>query len=305
MRFAAIGRTRTLLNSIRLLIERGHTLSCIATSKTPSYCGTSPEEFDRIAKDHHVPLIYGSALEHSMGVLNYTRTDVAISVNWPTLIQEPILSTFKYGILNAHAGDLPRYRGNAVANWAILNAESQIGLTIHRMVEALDAGPIYQKSFLKLCSQSYIGDIYDWIEQETPELFARALDSLQSGTVSPLDQSNSGVTLLRAYPRKPEDSRIDWTNTNEYIHRLIRASSRPFSGAFATTESGETIIIWRAEPHTPPYEFLAIPGQVCEIVNGDPLIACGSGMLRLSEVSDSQGQDARPKILSSMRNRLR
>ena len=305
MRFAAIGRTRTLLNSIRLLIERGHTLSCIATSKTPSYCGTSPEEFDRIAKDHHVPLIYGSALEHSLGVLNYTRTDVAISVNWPTLITGPLLSTFKHGILNAHAGDLPRYRGNAVANWAILNGESQIGLAIHRMVEELDAGPIYQKSFFQLNSQTYIGDVYDWIEQETPELFARTLDSLPSGTVSPLDQSNSRVTPLRAFPRKPEDSRIDWSNSNEYNHRLIRASSRPLSGAFATTESDETIIIWRAELYAPPYEFLAVPGQVCENIEGDPLIACGSGMLRLTEVTDAQEQDARPIILSSMRNRLR
>jgi|CXWL01.1.fsa_nt_gi methionyl-tRNA formyltransferase len=304
MRFAAFGRTRILLDSIRLLIARGHTLTCIATSKTSSYCGTTFEEFDQFAKDHHVPLILGSALDHSLGVLNYTHSDVAISVNWPTLIKEPLLSTFKHGILNAHAGDLPRFRGNAVANWAILNGESQIGLTIHRMVAELDAGPIYLKSCFPLSDQSYIGDVYAWIEQETPELFARTLDALQSGTAVPHEQSTAGIIPLRAFPRKPEDSRIDWLQSSDQIHCLLRASSRPFSGAYAVTENSERVTIWRADIFIPPYEFLAIPGQICFAEEDDPVIACGSGMIRLTEVTDSHGQDARPMILSSLRNRL-
>lgn len=304
MRFAAFGRTRILLDSIRLLIARGHTLTCIATSKTSSYCGTTFEEFDQFAKDHHVPLILGSALEHSLGVLNYTRSDVAISVNWPTLIKEPLLSTFKHGILNAHAGDLPRYRGNAVANWAILNRETQIGLTIHRMVAELDAGPIYLKSYFPLSDQTYIGEVYAWIERETPELFSRTLDSLQSGSISPQDQSSTGMIPLRVFPRKPEDSRIEWSQSSDQIHRLIRASSRPFSGAYAMTENGERVSIWRAELFTSPNDFLAVPGHVCFTEQDDPVIACGSGMIRMIEVTDSHGQDARPMILSSLRNRL-
>lgn len=237
-------------------------------------------------------------------MLNFTHSDIAISVNWPTLIKEPLLSTFKHGILNAHAGDLPRYRGNAVANWAILNGESQIGLTIHRMVAELDAGPIYLKSYFPLSDQLYIGDVYAWIERETPELFARTLDSLQSESISPQDQMNTGIIPLRVFPRKPEDSRIDWSQSSDQIHRLIRASSRPFSGAYAMTENSEPVTIWRAECFTPPNEFLAIPGQVCFAERDDPVIACGSGMIRLTEVTDSIGQDARPMILSSLRNRL-
>lgn len=293
MRVAIIGRTTSLVATARLLIARGHQIGVIVTPY-------KDQEFLSLATDCGLELIVSTKLNSDSvtAQLRRAKCDVAVSVNWITLIKDEALSCFQYGILNAHGGDLPRYRGNACQNWAILRDENQIGLCIHKMAPELDAGPVYAREFFALSSHTYITDVYAWLARRIPEMFADSLDKIMTG-VAPTPQVNDPRKALRCYPRRPEDSRIDWNRSAEEIHRLVRASSYPFDGAFCFLEDSRKLVIWRAEVFEPIGQHIAMPGQPCEPIEGDPIIACGSGFLRLTDVSVDKAE-----INRSVRSRL-
>src|SRR5690606_24316750 len=96
------------------------------------------------------------------------EADVCLSVNWTTVLKQPFLDRFPHGILNAHAGDLPRYRGNATLNWAILNGETEACLTVHRMVEALDAGPIALQKRRPIGPADDMSVLSAWLDKVIP-----------------------------------------------------------------------------------------------------------------------------------------
>ena len=138
-------------------------------------------------------------------------------------------------------------------------------------------------------------------------MFYKAVDKITKG-IEPTPQSES-IVPLRCYPRKPEDSRINWGSAAKDIHALIRASSHPFEGAFCFTEKNQCIRIFRAVLYKPKYEFCAIPGQVCFIDKGIAYISCGdkSTMVGITEYSVEQAsqKDSEYIICSSLRNRLK
>jgi methionyl-tRNA formyltransferase len=222
-------------------------------------------------------------------------------------IEADTLAIPQHGFFNVHPGDLPRYRGNACPNWAILNGDDHIGLCVHKVVPELDGGPVLLRERFALSPDTYIGEIYDWWLARSPELLCEAVRLFQTGENTLEEQPSDPKTWLRGYPRRPEDSRIDWSQPAEFVHRLVRASSRPFAGAYALLEGETRVTVWRAEVHKHQGDFLAIPGQVLTVEGGHPIVACGENTLRLNEVSvegcgtDEEGM---ARIGKSLRNRL-
>lgn len=305
MRVAVLGRTHWLLDSAELIARTGHEIALVATAAAAPEYRVREADFADLASRHDAPF-------HAMPDVNSTSfvealaasgAEVAISVNWPALIREAACTTPRFGILNAHAGDLPRYRGNACPNWAILNDEPHIGLCVHAMDPyALDAGPIFARDRLALTPDTYVGDVYAWMDRSVPALFVRALVNLTQPDFVPEDQSTSGVRPLRTYPRRPEDGLIDWTRDAASILRLIRASSRPFVGAFSYLDGQERIVVWRARLATMDHDVVAVPGQILgRSANGQPLVACGTGVI---EIEESQSSSGRP-LPGANRYRLR
>ncbi|WP_176562777.1 methionyl-tRNA formyltransferase [Paracoccus liaowanqingii] len=292
-----------LVNAARAVADQGHQISFVQTCGTGQYHNAVQSDFAHLAANFDAPFMLGGSVRTTMAAWRDTGTEVCISINWPTLVPAEALEMLPHGILNAHAGDLPRYRGNACPNWAILNHEQQIGLTIHRMVPALDAGPWLFKTFMPLDEDVYIGDVYAWLERTVPRAFCEAIDRLK--TTGFRDQ-NSDIMPLRTFPRRPEDARIDWKMCSRDILALIRASSHPFDGAFTTLDQKRTVRIWRARTFSPPYDLLAVPGQVCMGQSGDPVIATADGMILLEECNiDGEAlANAKHIILRSLRNRL-
>lgn len=307
MRIAIIGRTRTLLETAYCLCKEGHTIGLVWTAQEEAYYKTSPIEFQQLAEEHTAPFINGVGINRpeKKTLLQNARCDIAVSINYPGIIKKDVLDIFPLGILNAHAGDLPRYRGNACPNWAILNGEEQLGLCIHVMSPELDAGPTLLRKYYPITPNTYVGELYHWIETIVPSLFVAAIQGLEHGTRTP--QAQPSIRPLRVFPRKPEDSRISWNDSATAIHRLIRASSHPFAGAYTYLEKETKLAIWRAEIIQPNYDWCAIPGQVCFSLNGDPVIACGQDMIRIIEGTLEDTTDrtqTKQRILSSLRNRL-
>ena len=131
MRVAIIGRTEILYDTCIKIHEAGLKIACILTSKeAPEYKRTVEEEFKQLATKLSVPFAVGADILKLQSFLQDAKADIAVSVNYIGIIPQSIINIFKHGILNAHGGDLPKYRGNACQAWAILNGEERIGLCI-------------------------------------------------------------------------------------------------------------------------------------------------------------------------------
>jgi len=208
-------------------------------------------------------------------------------MNWPTMIRADIVNSFRCGIINAHGSDLPKYRGNACPNWAIICGDILTAVSFHYIdPDGLDTGPIIHKEYLDITESTYIGDIYDWYKTSIPSGFLVALSKIVSGTI-PTPQDGE---FIRSYPRQPEDGCIRWELDATSILRIIRASSKPFAGAFSFIE-GHKVYIWRAKPFALPSRILAVPGQILCFHDGHPIIACGSGAIELSNFEvENNGQ---------------
>ncbi len=294
MRVAVLGRTHWLLASAELVAAQGHTIALVATASAAPEYRVRETEFATFAHQHGAPFFDSPDINSAdfVKALQTVEADIAISVNWPTLIRLETCQSTRFGILNAHAGDLPRYRGNACPNWAILNDEPRVGLCVHAMdPEALDAGPIYARASFDLNYDIYIADVYAWLDHRLPSLFVEAVANAGKPDFVPEDQSSSGVRPLRTYPRRPEDGRIDWRYDAAAIARLVRASSRPFAGAFTHLEGKERVVIWRASIATMEHDVVAVPGQILgRSASGRPLVACGTGVIEIEEGECATGR---------------
>lgn len=309
MRIALLGRTRWLVDAGEALRRAGHAIVAVATAKDEPFYRCGPEDFAALAARSGADFLGVVSLADPAvrDRLAAARADLAVSINWPVVVGADVIDLFPRGVVNAHCGDLPRYRGNACPNWAILNGDERIGLCAHMMeAGALDAGPVLLRDYLPLADDTYIGDVYAWLDRRIPTIIADAVSGLAQGALAPAPQPDDPGLALRCYPRRPEDGRIDWRQPVAAIHRLVRASSRPFAGAFATLEDGRRLTIWRARPFAHETPFCAVPGQVMLRAQGDPVIACGSGALRLEEVEveGMEGEDGRPLAGRSVRARL-
>ena len=301
MRLAIVGRTEALISVARRLITEGHSIGLVVTSSEA--LGGAP--FEALALACGAGFIRTAQInsEQIITSMRLAACELGVSLNWRTLIKPAALACFARGVINGHAGDLPRYRGNACPNWAILQDESHVGLCVHQMSQEIDAGPVFARARLELSDSTYITEVQDWIDDTLPELFSRAVSAIERGE-RPEPQNPDPAAALRCYPRRPSDARIDWRQDARDIQRLVRASSRPFDGAFCYLED-EPVSVWRADIVEPPSRHLAVPGQPCEALDGDPMIACGSGFLRLREIGVNGLSNEASKAILNRSVRLR
>mgnify|MGYP001412919377 CR=1 FL=1 len=143
LRFAAIGRSGALYSGIEHLVNTGFSLAGILTDQSYAEYDCHVSDFASLGRRLGAPVRVDSKINspETTAWLEHLKADVAISVNWKTFIGSRGRSVFPAGILNAHLGDLPRFRGNATPNWAIILGEPRIALVIHSMVDEIDTGP--------------------------------------------------------------------------------------------------------------------------------------------------------------------
>ncbi len=305
MKVAIIGRTETLYEVIQLLEKSGHTIALIITSKeAPEYKKTS-KEFEILADTLGVPFKHTSNIIDALDLIKGCGTvHIGISLNYTGIIPKTIIDLFPLGILNAHGGDLPRYRGNACQAWAIINGEERVGLCVHRMVGGeLDSGDIVARDYFPLSLDTKVTLVYQWMSERIPSLFSDALQQLEENSSYVLErQSKNPKNILRCYPRKPEDGRIDWSKSAIEIIRLINACNKPYAGAFCDFE-GQQLIIWDADLVLEE-NFLAIPGQITFISESYVEVATGNGKLRVKKIEGACGIRMPSQVVHSIRQRF-
>jgi UDP-4-amino-4-deoxy-L-arabinose formyltransferase/UDP-glucuronic acid dehydrogenase (UDP-4-keto-hexauronic acid decarboxylating) len=306
VRIAALGRTKALYETIHALLAAGHEIPLIATCAAAPEYAVRENDFMNLAAEIDAVCVQSGSLNSPsiLKQLQRASCEIAVSVNWLTVIGAEPIAAFPRGILNAHAGDLPRYRGNAPVAWAILQGEPHIGLTIHQMeASRLDSGPILLKELLPLNSSSYVGQLLSEIDSLIPSMFLRAVEGLSAGTLIPTPQDER--MALRGYPRQPSDGLLEWSRSAEYLGRLVRASAEPFAGAF-TYYNAKRLTVWRAGPMAWDHQALAVPGQVIsrDRSSGTVHVACGDQVLALSEVEYEGVRTAPAELIQSTRDRI-
>jgi methionyl-tRNA formyltransferase len=305
VRITIIGRTESLFNTALYLHELGHEIVSILTAKAaPEYTRTA-EDFHLLAASLNVRCVESSKIHDHIDFLRESRADIAVSVNYTGVIPQSIIDLFPLGVLNAHGGDLPRYRGNACQAWALLNGENKVALCIHKMIGGeLDSGDIVAREYLAIDVNTKISKILNWMTSRTPMLMLEAIRQIQQDNRYILEhQSKNPNDVLRCYPRRPEDGKINWSKSAADILRLINASHKPYSGAFCDFE-GEKLTVWDAELLEDNEVFCAVPGQVTRIGVGFVEIACGTGKLKIT-LLERDGCIIPPShFIKSIRSRL-
>jgi len=308
MKIGILGRTHLLYDSVRALRDAGQQIAFILTCTEAAEYSRTSADFETLAHELGVPFRCDDHINRPE-MINWLRTqnsDVAFSVNWRTVIGSEVLRLFPRGIVNIHAGDLPRYRGNATPNWAILNGENRIFLTAHLMAEELDAGPVLTKREVPITENTYVGELYNRFGEETPQLLVEVALGLEAGTIKPRPQSREPQDSLRCYPRLPRDGEIDWRQPADQIGRLVRACAEPFAGAY-TWQDTDKLIIWRARPIACDNPFLGTPGQVAAVDTkaGVVSVITGDGLLEINEVETAgSGRLRAADCIRSVRLRL-
>lgn len=308
MNIILIGRTNWLLETSKMLLEKNHKIVGIITAKESSESTVSSKDLRKYANQIGAIYLYSPKLTYDelKNNFDFSSIDIGLSVNYTSIISRKIIELFPLGILNAHGGDLPRYRGNACQAWAIINGEKEIGICVHKMIGGeLDSGKIISKSYFPLNVDSRIGEVYEFFDTEIPRLFSEALNSLNEDKCYFLEeQSKFSEDILRCYPRLPIDGKIKWNKDNLTILRLINASSEPYSGAYCNFNNKD-LVIWRAKLSNDTEKCIGIPGHVTKICNsGEIIVLTGSGKLIIEEI-EFNGYRGKPSlVINSTRLRL-
>jgi len=198
--------------------------------------------------------------------------DFVFSFYYRRMLRGPLLAAAARGALNMHGSLLPRYRGRAPVNWAVLHGERETGATLHYMTDRPDAGDIVAQTAIPVLPDDTAREVFDKVALAAELTLDHVLPALVAGTAPRIAQDASQATYFGG--RKPEDGRIDWSRSAVEVHNLVRAVAPPYPGAF-TTLGGVAARVLRTrviDATTPP--TLA---PTLEVRDGRMLAHCGGG----------------------------
>jgi methionyl-tRNA formyltransferase len=206
------------------------------------------------------------------------RPDLILSVYYRNMISMKILNLARLGAFNMHGSLLPKYRGRAPINWAVLHGEPRIGMTLHRMVKEADAGNIVDQEGVDIGPRDTAEQAFRKALPCARRILGRQIDALLSGAAPETPQDASQATYFGG--RTPEDGRIDWAQSSRQIFNLVRAVTDPYPGAFSDVGPAR-LMVWWAEPDSSA--ALGGKGRPGEVLSVSPLVvATGDGALELT-----------------------
>jgi methionyl-tRNA formyltransferase len=237
-----------------------------------------------IARDLRVPILQPVDVNGDQFVAEVARLapDLNVSVSYDQILRGPIRASAPLGFLNFHAGKLPLYRGRNPINWAIINGESEVGITGHFVDEGIDTGDIVLQRTVPVGWTDTYGDVLGRVVEAFPDLVSDTISLVASGDAPRTPQRHLPGTYFAA--RGEGDEWLDWADTSVRLHNKVRAITRPGPGA-RTLLGGRRVTVWRAfhDPSVPRY--LATPGQVVGRHRGKGVtVKTGDSTILLTEV---------------------
>jgi len=233
----------------------------------------------QLARQHGVPVFQPVKLRAPEVVeeLRALAPDLIVVVAFGQILPKSVLDIPRYGCINVHASLLPKYRGAAPINQAIIDGEAETGVTTMLMDVGLDTGPMLVKRSLQIGPDETAGDLHDRLAVLGREAMAETLSELQAGRLVPVPQDDTQTCY--APMMKKEDGLIDWGQTAQQIHNRIRGLD-PWPGAY-TALQGETLKLFRTAVEGGAG---GEPGTLLPPSAEAVRIACGSGVLSVGEL---------------------
>jgi methionyl-tRNA formyltransferase len=277
LRLAFMGTPDFAVPTLAELVAQGHDIACVYSQPPrPKGRGLSadPSPVHNFALDAKLAVCTPTSLKDAaeQDAFRALNIDAAIVVAYGLLLPRPILDAPKLGCFNLHGSLLPRWRGAAPIQRAIMEGDAETGVMVMRMEEGLDTGPVLMAERVAVGRKTY-SELHDELARLGADLMVRALSALERGSISETPQPSEGATYAKKILK--EEARIDWTKSAREIDCLIRGLS-PVPGAWCEVK-GERLKILYAEPASGS----GAPGTIL----GDQLtVACGDGALRLAHL---------------------
>lgn len=242
-----------------------------------------------VARDHGLPCVMPGRGDDPavLGLLQAARPQFVFSFYYRHLLPDAVLALATHGALNMHGSLLPRYRGRAPVNWAVLRGETETGATLHYMVARADAGDIVDQQAVPILPDDTAAEVMRKVTVAAEMVLVRSLPGLVAGTAPRRPQPIlPGEYFGR---RRPEDGRIDWARPAQELHNLVRAVAPPFPGAFTDLPGGR-LWIHATRVVSPPSDLPAAPGLLAHA--GRCYALCGDGgVLEIRRAEAATGPD--------------
>ncbi|MEO8134953.1 MAG: formyltransferase [Betaproteobacteria bacterium] len=223
---------------LRVLLARGVTVPLVLTHQDDPQENIWFENVAQTAAEHRIPCIT-PADPNAPEIVERIRAlqpDFIFSFYYRLMLRGPLLAIPRQGALNMHGSLLPKYRGRAPVNWAIVHGETETGATLHHMTEKPDNGDIVGQTAVPILPNDTAGEVFDKVTVAAEMTLYDAVPALVAGTAPRIRQDLSRGRYFGG--RKPEDGRIDWSWPAARIHNLVRAVAPPYPGAFSDTGAG-------------------------------------------------------------------
>jgi methionyl-tRNA formyltransferase len=278
MRLIFMGTPDFAVPTLIEIAGRGHQIAAVYT-RAPRPAGRGmalqPSPVEREAGRIGLPVLTPKTLrtDEALAEFRAHNADAAVVVAYGLILPVPVLDAVPRGCFNLHASLLPRWRGAAPINRAIMAGDAETGVCVMKMAEGLDTGPVAMAERVPIAADMTAGDLHDALAALGARMMPVALAALERGTLQPTPQANDGVTYAAKIDKG--ETRIDWTRPWKAVHDHCRGLS-PFPGAWFEL-AGQRIKVLRSTRG----EGAGAPGTVLD----DRLtIACGEGAVRLIEV---------------------
>ena len=291
MRLAFLGTPDFAVAALARLVAAGHDIACVyAQPPAPRGRGQvlKPSPVHAFALAHDLPVRTPASMRNpeEIAAFQALNLDAACVVAYGQILPREVLEAPRLGAFNLHGSLLPRWRGAAPIQRAVMAGDPVTGVQVMRMTEGLDEGPVLATATVRIGPLDTAGDIHDRLAAAGAALLADSLPKIAAGELAEVPQAQEGVTYAKKI--RPREARIDWTRTAAQIDGQIRGLS-PFPGAWFEAPSAKGPV--RVKALACMRE--AAEGAPGEVLDDDLLIACGEGAVRLLRLQ-REGRGAQP-----------
>ena len=289
MRIAFLGTPDFAVPSFEMLIKEGHELALFTNPDRPKgrHGALTPPPTKDLAQKHGVPVYQFEKIRLPEGVaaLKAFAPELMVTAAFGQILSQENLDIPPLGCINVHASLLPKYRGAAPIQWAIINGDAVTGVTTMLTEEGLDTGPILLQKETPISADETAGELFDRLAILGAGLLKETLTALAAGTLTPRPQNEAEAS--RCTMIKKETGRVDFSQPAQRVHDLVRGVS-PWPGTYAKLE-GETVKIWKTQLGQRPER-----GEVGECVIADPkeglFVQTGKGLIEIIELQFPGGK---------------
>ncbi len=272
---------------LRVLLEMKQRITCVVTHADDPREKIWFPSVMALARQNGIPVAAPADVrDPSLArALKKLRPDLILSVFYRQILPRELLAVPRVGAVNIHPSLLPKYRGRAPLNWAIIQGEKKTGVTLHHMSEKADAGDIIDQIEFEIEPDDTIATLYEKAGKASRRILRANLSRVLERSASRAPQNEELATKFGR--RTPEDGRIDWKASAESIRDLVRGVTHPFPGAFSTVK-GERLLVWEVSVLDRQGE----PGVILDALNGSFAVGAGEGAIVIERAQKEGGVES-------------